>query len=1215
MAYTDESPGLGAAETPARLLALEEALARATESSELLVTALDEAMGAADVPLGIIGTVQADGTFESQHARGFEGDAAERWIDGDTARAVSSLLRDGRSAWRDGIVLPLPGARGTIGALVLARPALDDDRAPREGYLGELANRAGRTLDRIQLFESQRRSQHRTRILQQISGDLAEASTEDEIAHIGCAGAMASVDATAGAIVLIDDGRMVVGAVVGYPKDLTPERGSPIDDPGGFLEAVLSANEAGVFSSKDEMAARFPERAERIRSLPYHVVVFLQIPGRGGPQGVLNVTRARPQPFDAGELELLRTIARQTGVALERSHHLADLERSLVRERALQAITQGLARDRTTNEMAETLLESLDLLGASMGYVGAIEDGDAVLLASRGYPTASMEWIQRVPVAGGPLADAVARSAPVELASREELVARYPDRISTAEALGIHASVVLPVEVNGELVAIIAINYSAPHRLQQREWDLLDAITGSFAQALDRARADEAELTTRTTLERTLSRLGRLQSVTAALTPRLRADEVAETIVAQVMQSLGATTVALFVPGGELLTPIARHGKTDSVWDGADRIDRDAPLAVAEAFRTGQTVWIPTREEWRRRFRDAPATYHHRSGSVLAVPLVTEGEAVLGVLGLLFRRENALDRQERQLATTMGQHAAQALERAQLFESERHLAERATRMQEVAAAFAAATTMNEVAEVLVGVGARLLQARSATVGVVDADGKDQRVLRRSGAADLLDAARCIEAGIRWPGDDAIASRGLVHIRSLEQLRARYPGAIEDAVSDPCSWVTVPLLNDSGAIGFVHLSFDPPGPGETGSLALTTLVAQASQALDRARLFVQEQEVARVLQRSLLPRELTQTPAFSVSARYEPGAANLEVGGDWYDVIALSPNRLAIAIGDVVGRGLEAAAAMGQLRSALRALALQNLGPAAVLDGLEAFAERTPNAAMSTVVYGELDEDTGEFRYCCAGHPPPLLETAGKVDVLEEGRSPLLAAGATGRRAHASIHLAVGATLALYTDGLVERRGEVIDRGIQRLGRALSATAGLDLVSRTDEIVLRMLDGIDRDDDVALLCVCRAAVAADRFSVILEPDPAELAGLRAELGGWLRRGGLDETEIEPIVLATNEAVANAIEHGRRGQHRVGVEAWTDPSSLTIEVRDRGAWREEPSAPERGYGLLLIRACMDTIAIERSTEGTTVRMQRAIGAARSPAPRVDGAHSVP
>ena len=131
------------------------------------------------------------------------------------------------------------------------------------------------------------------------------------------------------------------------------------------------------------------------------------------------------------------------------------------------------------------------------------------------------------------------------------------------------------------------------------------------------------------------------------------------------------------------------------------------------------------------------------------------------------------------------------------------------------------------------------------------------------------------------------------------------------------------------------------------------------------------------------------------------------------------------------------------------------------------------------------------------------------------------------------------------------------------------------------------------------CACAdprsTPIASRRSSSPIRPSSRDL---RAELGGWLRERPFDESEIEPIILATNEAVANAIEHGHRGQHRVGVEAWTSHESLTVEVRDRGSWRDEPSEPDRGHGLLLIRACMDTITVERSSEGTTVRMQRAM-----------------
>ena len=247
------------------------------------------------------------------------------------------------------------------------------------------------------------------RALQAITGALAAASTDEEIAQITCASAMASLDVTAGAVVLMDNGEMVIGAVVGYPAEMTPALRSPVDDRDGFLEAIVTTGQPGVFGSQDELAARFPDRAERIRSLPYHAVAFLPIPGRRGTQGVLNVTRAEQRAFDEDELELLDAIARQTGVALERARHLDELERSLVRERALQSISAGLARDRTMSEMAETLLDSLDLLGASMGYVAEIDGAEMVMLASRGYPPASLDSLARMPLEGSPVADAIAR--------------------------------------------------------------------------------------------------------------------------------------------------------------------------------------------------------------------------------------------------------------------------------------------------------------------------------------------------------------------------------------------------------------------------------------------------------------------------------------------------------------------------------------------------------------------------------------------------------------------------------------------------------------------------------------------------------------------------------------------------------------------------------------------------------------------------------------
>jgi serine phosphatase RsbU (regulator of sigma subunit)/anti-sigma regulatory factor (Ser/Thr protein kinase) len=698
--------------------------------------------------------------------------------------------------------------------------------------------------------------------------------------------------------------------------------------------------------------------------------------------------------------------------------------------------------------------------------------------------------------------------------------------------------------------------------------------------------------------------LTRLQRVTAALTPQLRIDEVARTIVEAAIDVLGADITGVFVPASDVLEAIARSGDPQQTsWDGATEVSLDSPLAIAEAFRTGRTIWAPTRAAWRELFPAAPPHYHRDVEGVLAVPLRSD-DVVRGVLGALFRRPQALDEDERRLATTIGQQAAQAIERAVLFESERHLAQRALALQDVAAGLAAATTATDVSAVLVGAGARALGARAATVGIAEPDASIVHIARAVGT-DPIDVELCIRSGIRWPGGVAMAFRAPVWIGDLDELLAEYPDVpITASAADgthETSWASAPLMSTSGVLGFLHLAFDGPRRATEESIAeLRTVAAQASQAMDRARLFGQQREVAEVLQRSLLPREQPAAPDLAVSVRYQAGADRLDVGGDWFDVIPLTPERVGLAIGDVVGRGLEAASTMGQLRSALRALAMQGLGPSAVLEGLEVFAQRTAGAAMATVIYGELDTHTGEFRFCCAGHPPPLLETEGRVDVLERGRSPLLGVGTVGPREEATVHVAAGATLLLYTDGLIERRGEHLDRGIQRLTRAFAATSVLDVERRADAMLLRMLYDTEQRDDVALLCVCRTPSIEHRFVERLTPSPRELGDLRMRLSAWLRREGIDEPTADAVVLATNEAVANAMEHGRHGTHHVGVNAWTTSSSVTVEVRDRGTWRDEASGVDRGHGLRLMRACMDTISIEPSPDGTTVRMQRSTGA---------------
>ena len=232
----------------------------------------------------------------------------------------------------------------------------------------------------------------------------------------------------------------------------------------------------------------------------------------------------------------------------------------------------------------------------------------------------------------------------------------------------------------------------------------------------------------------------------------------------------------------------------------------------------------------------------------------------------------------------------------------------------------------------------------------------------------------------------------------------------------------------------------------------------------------EHEIASALQRSLLAGELPASPSIEVAVHYKPAADGLEIGGDWYDAFWLEPQRtLAVVVGDVVGRGLNAAATMGQLRSAVRALASVRSSPAEVLAALDSYSRRHNLGQMTTVAYAQLDLEKLELRYCCAGHPPPLvLEPQREPRFIWDGRSvPIDPYGLPASRTEAATAISPGSHVLLYTDGLVEDRQRPIDAGMRRLADAASEHRSEPL----DEMVRETVDALSvvpASDDQCLL---------------------------------------------------------------------------------------------------------------------------------------------------
>ncbi|UMB69927.1 SpoIIE family protein phosphatase [Mycobacterium paraterrae] len=376
------------------------------------------------------------------------------------------------------------------------------------------------------------------------------------------------------------------------------------------------------------------------------------------------------------------------------------------------------------------------------------------------------------------------------------------------------------------------------------------------------------------------------------------------------------------------------------------------------------------------------------------------------------------------------------------------------------------------------------------------------------------------------------------------------------------------------------------------LLITVLVGHLGLAIQHVRQFEAARETSLTLQHAMLAAaELP--PGFAV--RYEPAVTPLEIGGDWYDVLRIGASRIGIIVGDCVGRGLPAAAVMGQLRASARALLLTGAEPAKLLEELDAVAELIPNAFCTTVFLAVLDTDSGELSYSCAGHLPAVLAEPGKGHrLIADARSVPLAVQRKASRPQSSVTLPPGSTLMLYTDGLVERRDVPLDDGMAHLGATVSLAANQTVDAVADAALAELAPPDGYDDDIAIV-VYRRPYPSLAIHQVVKAD--QLGELRHQLAAWLDDAGVGEERVADIVLAVNEAVANSIEHGYQGRKlgKVRLKGDNDGSRIRIRIIDKGSWKPAATDPGvRGRGLLLIRAVSDWLEMDCTPKGTTVDM---------------------
>lgn len=393
--------------------------------------------------------------------------------------------------------------------------------------------------------------------------------------------------------------------------------------------------------------------------------------------------------------------------------------------------------------------------------------------------------------------------------------------------------------------------------------------------------------------------------------------------------------------------------------------------------------------------------------------------------------------------------------------------------------------------------------------------------------------------------------------------------------------------------WIDLSEERPFTPEDMTL-LTVLAGRLGQGLQRVHQVDQQRETALALQHSILgPADL---PA-GFAVRYQPASHPLQVGGDWYDVIALDDGRIALVVGDCVGHDLAAATVMGQLRSACRALLLEKSSPAATLGGLDRFAARLPGARSTTAFCAILNPETGELVYSSAGHPPPIMVCAdGSTRLLEGGHSIALGIRPDRERPQAEVTLPAQATLLLYTDGLVERRRRSLDDGIEQATNVIRDDSALDLDPLADQIMSSLAPPGGYQDDVALLIYRHPKP----LEVTIPADPMHLAPARAALRDWLTSAGIDHDQAQDVLVAAGEAVTNAIEHGyRHSQGTITLLATSEVDLLRLTITDAGSWKpKETGYTHRGRGIQIMEALMEDVSILPDATGTVVRLSTRI-----------------
>jgi serine phosphatase RsbU (regulator of sigma subunit)/integral membrane sensor domain MASE1 len=592
-------------------------------------------------------------------------------------------------------------------------------------------------------------------------------------------------------------------------------------------------------------------------------------------------------------------------------------------------------------------------------------------------------------------------------------------------------------------------------------WVLAQEIAGRMSAVQDR---DSAELErAKAEARREAAELG------AALADAATVSSVAGQAAAAVRARLDAAHVVISVlaADGRRFEPLTGGDEQAAAMSAEWTIDSDAP--GPRAIRTRTPVYLA-----------GPPAPDAGTGPVAALPLLTEVGA-LGYLGVWWTGPDEATAEEREYLRGMAETTSRALERARLRESERREHARVKALADLTRLLAAALTPEEIGEVVADrVRAAVGGADALCLGVISQDGRRLAWITAAGYAgeapeqfpDLpMDAPAAVT--------DSVRTGCPVIVRTSAEYEQRYPGpGTPLVVGCGSSWLAWPMWVGTAPVGVIGLTWRHPQEFEPGRLTFVAAVADlVAQALVRARVYADEHALAAVLQRAVMPRTTAVIPGLETGASYRQAGAAKQIGGDWYDAMALPGKRAYLAVGDVIGHGLTAAEDMTQLRNAARTLAIAGYQPACILGELARVTDWATSGKFATMAAAIIEPDMSLVTYATAGHPPILIRRAktGTVELLPPAEGPPLCLTSDDdvpRYTQGQTGFDAGDIMLIYTDGLIERRDEDLAEGIERVAQQLRAwQPGEPLSSLCDELITS-LGAEPQLDDMCVLAVSR-----------------------------------------------------------------------------------------------------------------------------------------------